>query len=136
MKLILLLSSILFLSAQNIAVIVNKENTLNKLKTSVIKKIFLGKLTQWPSGLEIKAIDLNIDDRVRKIFSKEVLKKSVKKIRRYWIKKTIKGKGSPPPIFDSEASVISYIKSHKNSVGYISLDKVTADVKVIYKTSN
>jgi ABC-type phosphate transport system substrate-binding protein len=113
--------------AGDIAVIVNVKYTDHDLSASDIMKIYQGKKAGW------KTVDLVKDNEIRQKFSETILKKDADKMERYYIRRSLSGKGQPPKVFDNEDEVKAFIARTQHSIGYISKDKVDDTIKVVYE---
>ncbi len=82
---------------------------------------FLKKKTKWPDGRKIYPVDLNIRD-VREAFSKEVHKRSLSAIKKYWQRQIFTGYGTPPPEKSSPAQVLDFVSSTPGAIGYVPAD--------------
>jgi ABC-type phosphate transport system substrate-binding protein len=49
----------------------------------------------------------------------------------YYKKMIFTGRGRPLPKIDSDDAVLAYVRSTNGAIGYVSVDAVTDDVKVI-----
>ena len=132
----LLLSIPLVLFAQfslaEVSVIVNPSNA-DSISADDIKRIFLGKMKNFPSGAQVIAINQSASSDVRKSFDSEALGKSASQIKAYWSKLVFSGKGNPPKEVTNDQEVIALVKDNPSVIGYIDSSSVSGDVKVIAK---
>ena len=115
-------------------VIVNKSNTETSLSRDRIAKLFLKKATVWNDKSAVKPVDQSSKSETRKTFSSDVLKMSVDAVLRYWQQMVFSGRGSPPPIKNSDAAVIEYVKANPGAIGYVSKKADTSGVAVVTVT--
>lgn len=101
-------------------VIVHPSNPLRAAERELVADAFLKKVTRWPGGESIRAVDLRPDDQVRRRFSESVLKRGVGAVRSYWQQRIFSGRDVPPPELDSEASVVSFVAKFPGAIGYVS----------------
>ena len=92
---------------------------------------FLKKITRWPSGEPIRAVDLRFDAPVRASFSDLVLRRSVFAVRSYWQQRIFTGRGVPPPELDSDEAVLRHVRAHPGAVGYVSASAQISAVQVL-----
>jgi len=92
---------------------------------------FLKKITRWPSGDPIRAVDLRFDAPARASFSDLVLRRSVFAVRSYWQQRIFTGRGVPPPELDSDDAVLRHVRTHPGAVGYVSARANTSAVQVL-----
>jgi len=99
--------------------------------TSDISRIFLGKAKSLPGGTKVIPVNLERGSATREEFNEKVLGKSGSQLKSYWSRLVFTGKAQPPKDTGTDKDVIDLIKSNPNIIGYVSADKVTADVKVL-----
>jgi len=92
---------------------------------------FLKKITRWPSGEPIRAVDLRFGAPARASFSDLVLRRSVFAVRSYWQQRIFTGRGVPPPELDSDEAVLRHVRAHPGAVGYVSAGANTSLVQVL-----
>lgn len=117
-------------SMAGVSVIVNKANTAD-IKVEDVKRIFLGKASQFPNGQEAVPINLEMSVSSRSEFDSSVLGRSSSQVTSYWSKLVFTGKGTPPKEVSSETDVLELVKNNQNIIAYIDSDKVSGDVRVI-----
>lgn len=105
-----------------ISIIVNSANNSN-IDKSTISNIFLGK------DKSMKPINLNGTSKDE--FYEKITGKSPSQVKSYWSGLVFTGKGSPPKDIDTPQSVIDYVKSNPDGIGYIPKENVDSSVKVI-----
>lgn len=118
--------------SQNFAIVVNKKNPIDTIKSIMVKRIFLGKSTKWPFGPRITPIDQHPKSAIRGEFSSSILEMKVKKVLKYWVKEMIRGKGKPPKMTKEPHSIVSYVKNNIGAIGYIRKSAITEDLKVLF----
>jgi hypothetical protein len=92
---------------------------------------FLKKITRWPSGDPIRAVDLRFDAPARASFSDLVLRRSVFAVRNYWQQRIFTGRGVPPPELESDDAVLRHVRTHPGAVGYVSASASISAVQVL-----
>ena len=124
---------IIFISTSSLAgeyaVVVNKN--MKTLSISQIKAIFLKKLTLMDEK-KIVPVNLAARDKIRVKFEKEILHMSFSRLKAYWASQHYLGH-RPPISMKSEESVKAFIKKVDNSIGYINVNNLDDDLKVIYR---
>lgn len=124
-----LLSSITF--ASQYVVISNKNLDVKDLTKSQIKAIYLKKLTMLKET-KLVPINLGTQNNLRGLFEEEVLNISFARLKHYWTSQHYLGH-RPPLSLKSQQAVKAFVKKVDGAVGYIELDNIDDDVKVIYK---
>jgi ABC-type phosphate transport system substrate-binding protein len=112
-------------------VVIHPQNPESALTREFLTEAFLKKTTRWPTGAQIRPVDLRFDSPVRYQFSERVLRRSVSAVRSYWQQRIFSGRGVPPPEVESDAAVVRYVKQHPGGVGYVSGRADTSELKVL-----
>lgn len=128
---LLLSAASMAFAAENIAVIVNRENT-NTIDRAMIAKIYLGSISRWPSGGTIVAYDQPEDNASTSTFAARVLGKPVRVIKDIWAQNVFTGKAIPPKILSSDDEVKKAVARSRNTIGYIRAGSVDNSVKVVF----
>lgn len=127
-RLFLMASIVLFLFgylliAQNsisFKVIVNSSNATTVLSKKQLSKFFLKKTAKWGNSRQVLPVDLLENSPVREVFSKEVHKRSVSKVRAYWQKQIFSGRNVPPPQMAYENDILAFVEADSGAIGYVS----------------
>ena len=106
---------------------------MDLLTAAQVKALFLQKEKSFSDGSHVALADQNEGSVVRKEFSRKVLGKSPKKLKRYWSKRVFAGKGVPPKVVGDDAAMKEWVAGTPNSLGYISAEAVDDSVKVLFK---
>ena len=112
-------------------VIVNPDNPVTEVDRDFLHDAFLKKNTSWSGGESLRPVDLSRRYPARESFTREVLKKTLPQLKRYWNQQIFSGKGVPPPELDSEKAVIAYVLANKGAVGYLPSGVDPAGAKVV-----
>ncbi len=132
---LLIISLFLFAqgAAAGVVVITSKATKTDTLSGSQVKSIFLQKSKSFPDGSAAIVGDQSSSSAVRKEFNKKVLRKSSKKLKRYWSKLVFSGKGVQPKVIGDDNAMKEWVSKTPNSLGYISEKSLDDSVKVLYK---
>lgn len=106
--------------AQDFAVVVNVSNPVSSLSRDEVAKLFLKKTVSWKSGQSAAPVELPATAKVRELFAREVLNKSVAQVRSYWQQQIFSGRDVPPPEKQTEDDVLAYVRANPNAIGYVS----------------
>lgn len=117
--------------SQSFHVIVNADNPVGSIPREFLADAFLKRVSRWPAGETIQAVDLRSDSPIRAQFSAAVLRRSIAAVRSYWQQRIFAGRGVPPPEVDTDSAAIHYVKRHRGGVGYVSRHADTREVKVL-----
>jgi len=114
----------------DVIIIANDDGAVGSLERELVKKIFLGKKTQWDDGCKVfPAIRKN--DRIHREFLKSVVMKSPAQYRTFWKQAIFTGTGRPPKLFATEEELIDYVAETKGAIGYIDAATPYEGVKVL-----
>ena len=129
-KFLLLLITITFLQAENIAVVVSKELNVTELSKSQIKRLFLSK-TNHINNIRVKVVELQ-NTSYKKYFYKKVSGKSKRQLRSYWTTLIYTGKAQPPKQLQNIQELLQKMKEDNKLITYLPLSQVTKDMKILY----
>lgn len=100
--------------------IVNEDNPYQSVSRDQAADFFLKKDTSWEDGTPVEPVDLSKPESVREAFSETVLKRSPNAIKKYWQRQIFTGRNSSPPEKSNETEVISFVRSNRGAIGYVS----------------
>ena len=98
-------------------VVVNLSNPVASVPRDVLVDVFLMKASHWDNGETAHPVDLAADSEVRRVFSAQVLERSVAVVRTYWEQLIFSGRDLPPPELDTDEAVIRFVSTHAGAVG-------------------
>lgn len=127
-----LLGMLLYAPAQadNVVVIVNKENT-NPINRALVIKIYTGATKGWPDSTPAFPLDQEENSPVRNSFYTDVLNKSSAAMKAIWAQNIFSGKGLPPKQVNPDIEMKKWVRSNKNAIGYINASSVDDSIKVV-----
>jgi len=111
--------------------VVNQRNPASTLSRSEVARIFLKKVTNWPDGLAVVAIDQERTAAVRAQFSSDVLGKDADAISAHWQVLVFSGRDVPPKILKSDDDVLNFVRANAGAIGYVSPSAPLSGVKVV-----
>ncbi len=116
-------------------VVIGHPSNNNALTAKQLKKIFLGKVSSFPSGGSAVPFDQKPDTTAHQGFYKKVVKKNGRKLKSYWSKLMFSGKKQPPAVVDGDAQMIEKVAADPSAIGYIEESALNGDtsVKVLFK---
>lgn len=143
MKILMKVSlSIIFLLVQTllpvqaeVAVIVSPDNnnTYTSIDKELVARIFLGKVSKFPDGTQVKPVNLKQSNYLREAFNRDFLSKTESQLGRYWSRMRFSGKAALPKEVMSTDEMKLVIANDPNLIGYIDAMDVDDSVKVIHK---
>lgn len=116
---------------ESFRVIVNPANPVTTLREAEVSRLFLKKTVSWPTGAPVAAVDQERTSSVRRAFSLEVHAKDPDAIVSYWQTMVFSGRDTPPPVKNSEASVLEFVRANPGAIGYVSPAADLEGVKVV-----
>ena len=114
-------------------VITNKSTGIDSISSSEVKALFMKKQKSFSNGTAVVVGDQTDDSAIRTDFTKTVIGKKPKKLKKFWSKRIFAGKGTPPTVVGDNAEMLKWVAKTPNSLGYVSADAVDASVKVLLK---
>jgi ABC-type phosphate transport system substrate-binding protein len=124
-------------SAQNgggkYVVVVNPGNPINRLSTTQLSKIYLGKLQGWEINGKIEpvvVVDQKPDSPLRKEFTQDVLHRTLTEAESYWRQEIYSGRSFPPPE-QSESEALASVRGAIGGIAYVSASADLKGVKVV-----
>lgn len=121
-------------TSTEIVVIVNPNNPIETLSERDIKRIFLGRLRQFPNtDNAVEVLDQNSTSAIFERFYTEFIGFGLRKLRRYRAAYLFSGKGTLPVELNDPTAVKTKILNNQSAIGYIDARLVDDSVKVIYR---
>ncbi len=106
--------------ARSYLVVVNDSNPTSAVAAAELARVFRKTVRQWTNGVSITPVDQSFQSAVRLRFSQDVLGRSPGQMQEYWLRQTYSGGEIPPPVRDSDAAVLEFVRSNAGAVGYVS----------------
>ena len=113
-----------------VAIIANKSVKIDKIDQSELLDYYSRDLKFWKNGDPIILFDLKPKNEVRELFY-NFLGKSSSRMKSIWMKKMLLGEGDPPEPLESEADMLKKVIATPGSIGFLSADMVTDEVKLL-----
>jgi hypothetical protein len=115
-----------------IAVVVNVSVFSDGLTLDDIANLFLKRVKDLPSSIELTPIDQRDAQNLKQEFYLKVTGKNPNQLNAYWARLMFTGKGVPPQTVRNDDEVLNAVRSNLNFVGYIDASKVDNTVKVLF----
>lgn len=129
---ITLLMLVISHASAEVAIVVHPNAKIDALAENDVKRIFLGKMKNFPSGGNVTPVDQSEND-FRGAFYEKVIGKNAAQLKSYWSTLIFSGKGTPPKEIGDGAAVKSWIASNPDAIGYIEASQTDSSVKVVAK---
>lgn len=117
--------------AEQIAVIVNKENPVGDLSASEVKLYYLRKIKKrWPElNKNIRPADRKGKCAERDAFYAGVLGMKDTEVEEYFVNKQLQNAERPQDKFATEADLINFVAEEPGAIGYVKAGSLSAEVK-------
>ena len=115
--------------------VASPSNPLSSVKRQELAKLFLRKSTRWSDGRAALPVDQSLRSPVRTAFTKAVLAvegmSQTSAVESYWLQQVYSGRGTPPPVKNTDADVIAFVAANDGALGYVSAKADVGSVKVL-----
>jgi len=118
-------------AATGFKLVVNPGNPTQSLTRAEVARLFLKKVSAWPDGRPVAAVDQERSSEVRKSFSETVHQKDPDAISAYWQVLVFSGREVPPKTLKSDEEVLAFVRATPGGVGYVSTAAHADGVRVI-----
>jgi hypothetical protein len=124
-----------FAPATEIAIIVNKENTVEKLSAGEVKLYWLRKIKKrWPDlNKNIKPVDRKGGNPEQEAFYAKVLGMSAADVETYFSQKQYESGEKPQDKFPTDAAIIDFVSEEAGAIGFVNSASLTAEAKAKVK---
>jgi hypothetical protein len=114
-----------------IAIIVNKENTIDKLTAGEVKLYWLRKIKKrWPEiNKNIKPADRKAKVAEQDTFYSKVLGMSAADVETYFTQKQYESAEKPQDKFQSDAAMIDFVAEEQGAIGFVNSASLTPEAK-------
>ena len=114
----------------DLSVIVHRDFSANTIELHNLRSIYSGD-NQHINDLRIIPLDQQVNSDNYTQFYDAVLNRPMEQIISHWSKLIFTGKGQAPISLAGDMSIIKFVESNPNAIGYIDSKYVTDTVKVI-----
>lgn len=124
-----------FAPAAEIAIIVNKENTVEKLSVGEVKLYWLRKIKKrWPDlNKNIKPVDRKTSNPEQDAFYGKVLGMSAADVDGYFSQRQYEGAEKPQDKFANDAAIIDFVAEEAGAIGFVNSASLTPEAKAKVK---
>ncbi|MCB0489019.1 MAG: hypothetical protein R2820_15700 [Cyclobacteriaceae bacterium] len=114
-----------------IAVIINKENVVDKLTEGEVKLYWLRKIKKrWPDiNKNIKPADRKSKCEEQDSFYEKVLGMSSSDVETYFTQKQYENAEKPQDKFASDSAIIDFVAQEVGAIGFVNVSSLSADAK-------
>ncbi len=115
----------------DLAIVVNPASPIADMTADEVADLFLAKITRTSDGVRVIPIDQSESEASRREFYDQVVRKSPAQLNSYWSRLIFTGKGRPPFAVMDDAEVLEFVATNPSMLGYVQLESVTDQVKVV-----
>ena len=142
MKTTLLLAVLFFVTltafapvGTEVAIIINKENPVEKLTAGEVKLYWLRKIKKrWPElNKNIKPVDRKTKNAEQDAFYSKVLGMSAADVETYFNAKQYESGEKPQDKFASDADIIDFVGEEAGAIGFVNVASLTPEAKAKVK---
>ena len=113
-----------------IAVIAHKSVPKDSIKKNELLDFYTVDIKRWSNDAPVVVLDLKPKSETKDSFY-EFLGKSSSRMKSIWLKKLLSGESDPPEALKSEEEMLKKVASTPGAIGFVSLKKVSNEVKVL-----
>ena len=101
------------------------------ISRSSLRAIFGMRLNKWPADTPVKVFVMKDDAPEHDAFSKNILQVFPHQLRLAWDRQVFSGQGQYPEQVVSIQEMLSKIESTPGAIGYIKINEVTNNVRIL-----
>ncbi|MDD2832569.1 MAG: hypothetical protein PHD12_01005 [Methylotenera sp.] len=116
--------------ARMVAVTASSYNP-GEVSLNTLRAIFVMRYAKWPDGTPVKVFVYADNVPAHEVFTKEVLKFFPRQLRQAWDRQVFAGLGQYPEQVASVQEMLAKVSATPGSVGYLSLQEVNQDVRIL-----
>jgi hypothetical protein len=114
-----------------VELIANSSVSEMSLPRSMVRSIFIMRMTSWPNGTPIRVFVLGDKDELHADFSKRILGVFPHQLRRAWNRQIFSGTGQSPERVQSEREMLEKVSQIPGAIGYLSEDIFNEQIRTI-----
>lgn len=107
--------------ADDVQIIVNEQNPASDVTLTQVQNYFLKKTREWPNGEVVRFFDRRDDSNERRVFLRDVLRKSSREIELFWIGQKLYSGNAAPIQVSTDSMMASMVSRFPGAIGYVSM---------------
>jgi ABC-type phosphate transport system substrate-binding protein len=115
-----------------LAVVVNKDNPIDKITRSQLIDLFMGKYVAFPDDSKAMPVELEGEHDIKADFYQNLVGMPLSRVNAYWSRLRFTGRKRDAVFQSTEADLIGYIIANKQAIGYVPQSLITEELKVVY----
>jgi hypothetical protein len=100
-------------------IIVHPKNPVTSVDREFLRDAFMKKALYWSDGTSLRPATLSNRFPANARFTQDILNRSPKQLRAFWIQRIFSGTAVPPPELDSTAAAIAHVLRNLGGVAYL-----------------
>lgn len=118
------------IAAGQVAVIANKDVPLDSLNKAQLRDFYSCEMKQWNKQVAVTVVDLKLSSAAKDAFYK-FLGLTASRMKSLWLKKMLMGESSEPLAAKTEEEMVRKVAATSGALGFVSLNKITPEVKTL-----
>ncbi len=110
---------------------VNKDNPVKTLTVVELRSIFMKQSRMWSHAEPMVPVDWDSTHYLRRVFSKQVMNRSVREMADYWVQQSMQQGLTPPSTQRSARAVLRFVASVPGAISYMPPSEVDETVNVV-----
>ncbi len=115
-----------------LAIVVNKNNPVDKITRSELIDLFMGKYVAFPDDSIATPVELTGEHLTKISFYQGLVGMPLSRVNAYWSRLHFTGRKRTAVFKNNETELINYIASNEHAIGYMPKSLVTGKLKVVY----
>ncbi|HEY7545033.1 MAG TPA: hypothetical protein VID27_09135 [Blastocatellia bacterium] len=117
---------------EDLAIIVNKSNTVDNLSLADLRKIFLAERTRWPNGRKVTIVMREQGRAERAAALRLIYRMREQEFNRYFLNIKFTGETlEEPKLLSSVDGMLKFVFNVPGAIGYVRASEVDSSVKVL-----
>lgn len=117
---------------ESLAIVLNRDNPIDRLSMRELRSIFLGERSHWPNGRRITLVMMELGQPERDTLVRDVCKMSESDLRRRYLQGLLTGEiVVSPKTLASPAGVRKFVFNVPGAIGYLRTEDVDDTVKIV-----
>lgn len=132
LSLLLVLSSAALGRAETVAIIVNQSSSVHDLSLRDLEKVLRVEKQFWDDGKKVYLVMQESGSSEKEIIREKLLRMSEADLKKLLLAKLFRGEITAlPKTLSSRASVVKFVASIPNAIGYVDVSAADASVRVL-----
>jgi ABC-type phosphate transport system substrate-binding protein len=119
-------------ASSDVAVIVHRDNPINNLSLSELRRIYMGERQYWRPDLPVAVLIRTPGSREREVVLREIFKMNEAQYKQFWVAKIMRAESTSSPVeIFSNGMTKEGVASLAGGIGCVSASDVRSGVKVL-----